>query len=175
MKRREFVAGLGSVMAWPVMAGAQQSDGVRRVGVLMGFSETDAQAQTYMAAFREGLRKLGWTEDRNIKIETRWATHADADTRRDFAKELVALRPDVILSNTTPTTAALLEQTRTIPIVFAMIADPVGSGFVASFPRPGGNATGFVVTEGSLGGANGCNCSKRLRRVLSAWQCCTTR
>ena len=152
MKRREFVAGLGSVMAWPVMAGAQQSDGVRRVGVLMGFSETDAQAQTYMAAFREGLRKLGWTEDRNIKIETRWATHVDADTRRDFAKELVALRPDVILSNTTPTTAALLEQTRTIPIVFAMIADPVGSGFVASFPRPGGNATGFVVTEGSLGG-----------------------
>ena len=75
MKRREFVAGLGSVMAWPVMAGAQQSDGVRRVGVLMGFSETDAQAQTYMAAFREGLRKLGWTEERNIKIETRWGPH----------------------------------------------------------------------------------------------------
>jgi putative ABC transport system substrate-binding protein len=152
MKRREFVGGLGSMMAWPVVAGAQHPDGIRRVGVLMGFPATDAQAQTYMAAFLEGLNKLGWTEGQNIKVETRWATHADADARRVFAQELIALRPDVILSNTTPTTAALLEQTRTIPIVFAMIADPVGSGFVASFPRPGGNATGFVVTEGSLGG-----------------------
>ena len=152
MRRREFIAGVGSVAAWPVVARGQQPERMRRVGVLMGFPETDTQAQTYMAAFREGLHKLGWMEGRNIKIETRWTTHAEADARRDFAKELVALQPDVILSNTTPTTAALLEQTRTIPIVFAMIADPVGSGFVASFPRPAGNATGFVVTEGSLGG-----------------------
>jgi len=93
MNRRAFIAGLGSAAAWPVMAGAQQPDGIRRVGVLMGFPENDAQAQTYMAAFRDGLHKLGWTEGRNIKLEIRWATHADADARRDFAKELVALRP----------------------------------------------------------------------------------
>jgi putative tryptophan/tyrosine transport system substrate-binding protein len=93
-----------------------------------------------------------FAEGRNTRIDTRWATHADANSMHRFAKELVALDPDLILSNTTPTTTALLQQTRTIPIVFAMIADPVGSGFVASFPHPGGNATGFVVTEGSLSG-----------------------
>jgi putative ABC transport system substrate-binding protein len=91
-------------------------------------------------------------EGRNIRIDTRWTTPADTDSVQRFAKELIALQPDLILSNTTPTTAALLQQTRTIPIVFAMVVDPVGSGFVASFPRPGGNVTGFVVTEGSLGG-----------------------
>jgi len=118
----------------------------------MGFPESDAQAQGYIAAFRDGLQKLGWADGRNVRIDTRWATHADPDAMRQFAKELVALQPDLILSNTTPTTAALLRETHTVPIVFAMIADPVGSGFVASFPRPGGNVTGFVVTEGSLGG-----------------------
>jgi putative ABC transport system substrate-binding protein len=125
---------------------------MRRIGVLMGFPESDAQARTYIAAFRDGLQKLGWAEGRNIKIDIRWAAHSDTDAMGQFAKELVALQPDLILSNTTPTTAVLLQQTRTVPIVFAMIADPVRSGFVASFPRPGGNVTGFVVTEGSLGG-----------------------
>jgi putative tryptophan/tyrosine transport system substrate-binding protein len=152
VKRREFIVGVGIAAAWPVVASAQQSVGSRRIAVLMGFSESDAQAQTYIAAFRDGLQKLGWADGRNIRIDTRWATHADPDGMRQFAKELVALQPDLILSNTTPTTAALLQETRTVPIVFAMIADPVGSGFVASFPRPGGNVTGFVVTEGSLGG-----------------------
>ena len=118
----------------------------------MGFPESDSQAQAYIAAFREGLQKLGWTEGRNIRIDTRWPIPGDAGSIQRFAGELVALQPDVILSNTTPATAALLQRTRTIPIVFAMVADPVGSGFVASFPRPGGNVTGFAVAEGSLGG-----------------------
>src|SRR5262245_37242451 len=118
----------------------------------MGVPESDSQAQGYIAAFRDGLHKLGWMDGRDVRIDTRWATPADMDLLQRFAKELVALQPDLILSNTTPTTAVLLQQTRTIPIVFAMVVDPVGSGFVASFPRPGGNVTGFAVTEGSLGG-----------------------
>jgi len=118
----------------------------------MGFPESDSQAQGYIAAFRDGLQKLGWTDSRNVWIDTRWVTPADADLMQRFAKELVALRPDLILSNTTPTTAVLLRQTRTIPIVFATVADPIGSGFVASFPRPGGNVTGFAVSDDALGG-----------------------
>ena len=153
MRRREFIAGLGgAAAAWPMVARGQQPVSTRRIAVLMGFPESDAQAQAYITAFRDELQKLGWADGRNVRIDTRWATHADPDAMQQFAKELVALQPDLILSNTTPTTAALLRETRTVPIVFAMIADPVGSGFVASFPRPGGNVTGFVVTEGSLGG-----------------------
>jgi putative ABC transport system substrate-binding protein len=152
MKRRDFITLLGGAMAWPLAVHAQQGEKMRRIGVLMGFPESDLEAQAYIAAFRDELRKLGWTEGLNVRIDTRWATPADVDSMQRFAKELVALQPDLILSNTTPTTAALLQQTRTIPIVFAMVVDPVGSGFVASFPRPGGNVTGFVVTEGSLGG-----------------------
>jgi putative tryptophan/tyrosine transport system substrate-binding protein len=152
LKRRNFITLLGGAAAWPLVARAQQPDRVRRLGVLMGFPESDSQAQAYIAAFVDRLQKLGWTEGRNIRIDTRWATHADLNSMQRFAKELVALQPDLILSNTTPTTTALLQQTRSIPIVFAMVADPVRSGFVASFSRPGGNATGFVVMEGSLGG-----------------------
>jgi putative tryptophan/tyrosine transport system substrate-binding protein len=153
VRRREFITLLGgSVIVWPLAALAQQPERMRRVGVLMGFAESDSEAQAYIAAFRDGLQKLGWTEGRNTRIDIRWATPADADSMQRFAKELVALRPDLILSNTTPTTAALLEHTRSIPIVFTMVADPIGSGFVASVPRPGGNVTGFVVIEGSLGG-----------------------
>jgi ABC-type uncharacterized transport system substrate-binding protein len=153
IRRREFIGTLGgAAAAWPLVARAQQPDGVRRIGVLMGFSESDPEAQAYIAALQDGLQKLGWTEGRNTRIDTRWATPADADSMQRFAKELVALQPDLIFSNTTPTTAALLQHTRSIPIVFTMVADPIGSGFVASFPRPGGNVTGFVVTEGSLGG-----------------------
>jgi putative ABC transport system substrate-binding protein len=153
MRRRDFIAGVAGLgAAWPLAARAQQPDRVQRISVLMGFPESDAQAQGYIAAFRNGLYKLGWTEGRNVRIDTRWATPAEADLMRQFAKELVALQPDLILSNTTPTTTALLQQTRTIPIIFATVADPVGSGFVASFARPGGNVTGFAVSDDALGG-----------------------
>jgi putative tryptophan/tyrosine transport system substrate-binding protein len=152
MKRRAFIMLLGGAAAWPLAARAQESGGVRRIGVLMGYPENDLEGPAFFGAFRERLEKLGWVEDRNIRFDTRWATPEDAEARRRFAKELVALQPDLILSSVTPTTAALLEQTRTIPIVFATVADPVGSGFVASFARPGGNVTGFQAMVGSLAG-----------------------
>src|SRR5438874_162628 len=152
MRRREFITLGGAAVAWPLDARAQQPERVRRIGVLMGFPESDSEAQAYIAAFRDGLPKLGWTEGRNTRIDTRWATPADASSMQRFAKELVALQPDLILSSTTPTTAALLQQTHTIPIVFALVADPIGSGFVASFPQPGGNVTGFVTMEPTTAG-----------------------
>jgi putative tryptophan/tyrosine transport system substrate-binding protein len=149
MKRRDFITLLGgAVGAWPLAARAQQG-AIRRIGVLMGFAESDHGAQSGVAGFREGLRKLGWMEGRNIEIDMRWAT---AESMQLFAKELVALQPDFILTSSTPATAAMLQQTRTIPIIFVMVSDPVGSGFVASLPRPGGNVTGFTAIEGSLGG-----------------------
>jgi putative tryptophan/tyrosine transport system substrate-binding protein len=152
MKRREFITLLGGAAAtWPLAARAQQGERMRRIGVLMGYAESDPEAQAWVAAFREGLQKLGWAEGRNIRIDIRWAA-ADEEAMQRFAQELVALQPDLILSQITPTTAALLQQTRTIPIVFAIVADPIGSGFVASFARPGGNVTGFAALEGSLAG-----------------------
>src|SRR5262245_19909965 len=152
MKRREFITLIGgAAAAWPLAAGAQQGDRVRRIGVLMAFAESDREAQSWVAAFREELSKLGWTGGRNIEIDTRWAT-ADVESMQRFAKELVALQPDLILTSSTPATAAMLQQTRAIPIIFVWVADPVGSGFVASLPRPGGNVTGFTPIEGSLGG-----------------------
>ena len=153
MRRREFIALVGSVTAaWPLAAFAQQSAQMRRVGVLMGYPDTDAEAQSYFATFRDSLRRLGWIEGRNISIEIRWARPGDMTSMERFAKELIAVQPDLILSNTTPTTVALLQQMRSIPLVFAMVADPIGSGFVTSFAQPGGNATGFVTTEATLGG-----------------------
>ena len=155
MKRREFitlVGGAASPVLWPLGARAQQPERMRLIGVLMGYAENDSEGQAQIAAFRDGLQKLGWMEGRNTRIDTRWATPADAAAMQRFAKELVALQPDVILASTTPTTSALLQQTRTIPIVFATVGDPIGSGFVASFPRPGGNVTGFITIEGSMGG-----------------------
>jgi putative ABC transport system substrate-binding protein len=153
MRRREFITLIGgTAFAWPHAVFAQQSDKPRLIGVLMGFPESDSQAQRYIAAFRDGLHKLGWTEGRNVRIDTRWATPVEADLMRQFSKELVALQPDLILSHTTPTTTALLQQTRAIPIVFATVTDPVGSGFVASFPRPGGNVTGFIFTDPTMAG-----------------------
>jgi putative ABC transport system substrate-binding protein len=153
MRRREFITLLGGAAAtWPVAARAQQREQMRRVGVLMGYAESDTDAQAKLAAFRENLQKLGWTEDRNIRIDTRWPIPADMESMQRFAKELVALLPDLILSHITPTTAALLQQTRTIPIVFATVSDPIGSGFVASFPRPGGNVTGFTSIEPTMAG-----------------------
>ncbi len=149
MKRRDFITLIGgAALAAPHRARAQER--VRRVGVLMGTAD-DAEGQARFVAFQEGLRNLGWTEGRNIRFDIRWAT-GDMEAVRGFAKELVALQPDLLLSASTPTTASLLQQTRTIPIVFAIVSDPVGSGFVASFPRPGGNITGFTNIETSTAG-----------------------
>ena len=125
---------------------------MRRIGALMGYPESDPEAQARVAAFRDGLQKLGWTEGRNIRMDIRWATPDDPESRPRFAKELVALQPDLLLSHGTPNTATLLQQTRTIPIVFAALSDPVGSGFVASFSRPGGTVTGFANMEPTMAG-----------------------
>jgi putative ABC transport system substrate-binding protein len=152
MRRREFITLIGGAAAWPLAARAQQPDRMRRIGVLMGNAESDSDARAWYAAFREGLQKLGWTEGRNTKIDTRWATPDDPESMLRLAKELVALQPDLLVSSTTPTTSALLQQTRTIPIVFAIVADPIGSGFVANFARPGGNVTGFTFTEPTMAG-----------------------
>ena len=152
MRRREFITLLGGATAtWPLAVRAQQDGAMRRIGVLMAFGEGDPVGEARVAAFREGLQELGWVEGRNIRIDTRWATADLASTER-LAMELVALQPDLILSNSTPTTAALLKQTRTIPIVFAVVSDPVGSGFVTSFPRPGGNVTGLTNIEPTMPG-----------------------
>jgi putative tryptophan/tyrosine transport system substrate-binding protein len=151
MKRREFIAGLGSTAAWPLAARAQQPDRVRRVGVLMGLDETDPEGKAQLSRFMQGLAELGWTDGGNIQTDVRWGGD-DVDRMRILAKELVAMRPDAILAEGTPVTAALQRETRTIPIVFVVVADPIGTGFVASINRPGGNITGFVNTEMSMGG-----------------------
>jgi putative ABC transport system substrate-binding protein len=149
--RREFIATLGSAVAWPLAASAQPSERMRRIGVLMAYAESDSEAQAWIIAFREGLKKLGWTEGRNISLDVRWATGERVAIER-FAKELVAKEPELILASTTPATATLLQQTRSIPIVFALVSDPVGSGFVVSFARPGGNVTGFTTMEPTMAG-----------------------
>jgi putative tryptophan/tyrosine transport system substrate-binding protein len=150
MNRREVIAGLGAA-AWPLTARAQQAERVRRVGVLMGFDETDPEAKDWLSAFMQGLVELGWSGGRNLRVDVRWAA-GNIDRMRMFAKELVDLQPDVILVNSTPATAAVQRETRTIPIVFAVVGDPIGAGFVASLPRPGGNLTGFMFEETSLAG-----------------------
>jgi putative ABC transport system substrate-binding protein len=154
MQRREFITLIGGAAAstWSLAAHAQQSDRVRRIGVLMAHTESDREFQAYLAAFREGLKKLGWTEGRNIQIDTRWGALEDAEVRQRSAKELVALRPDIILTQNTPPTASMLKQTHTIPVIFVIVADPVGSGFVGSLARPGGNATGFTIMEPTTAG-----------------------
>ena len=152
IERRKFLATLGgAAVAWPLAVRAQQPERVGRIGVLMAYAQNDREYQSYLAAFREELQKLGWTEGRNVQIDYRWAA-LDPELMRRFARELIALQPDVILSSSSPTTASLLQETRSIPIIFANIADPVGSGLVASLSRPGGNATGFMLFEGSLAG-----------------------
>jgi putative ABC transport system substrate-binding protein len=150
MRRREFIAGLG-VAAWPLVGRAQQIDRVRRVGALMQNDETDPEAKSWLSRFTQGLAELGWTDGRNVRTDVRWAS-GNVDRMRMFARELVGLQPDVILVMSTPATAALQRETRTIPIIFAAISDPVGSGFVAGLPRPGGNITGFISYEASLAG-----------------------
>ena len=150
MKRRTFIAGLGIAAAWPVVGRAQPSDRVRRVGVLMGFAANDPEAKLWIARFTQGLSDLGWIGGRNLQMETRWAAESSNDQMQIFAKELVNLQPDVILSSSTPATDALHRETRTIPVVFVIVSDPIGSGLVASLPRPGGNLTGFMFQEPTM-------------------------
>jgi putative ABC transport system substrate-binding protein len=147
VKRRKFITLLGGAAAWPLAARAQQPDRMRQIGVLMGYAARDEEGQAFVAAFRKELETLGWAEGSNVRIDLRWAMPGDPESIWRLAKELVALQPDLILSHNTPTTASLLQQTRTIPIVFVIVADPVGSGLVASFSRPGGNVTGFTTME----------------------------
>jgi putative tryptophan/tyrosine transport system substrate-binding protein len=156
MQRREFITLLGgaaaaSSVSWPLVAHAQQGGAMRRIGILMTYAETDPLAQAYLAAFRDGLQKLGWVDGRNVRIDIRWSM-VDVEWIQRFAGELIAPTPDLILTPNTPSTAAVLKQTRTIPLLFVNVADPVGSGFVASLPRPGGNVTGFIGMEGALAG-----------------------
>ena len=152
MRRRDFIKLLGGAAAvWPIAARAQQTNRARRVGVLMAFNEADARARSWISLFDDELAKLGWSGNRKPQTDVRWAGD-NVDRMRTFAKELVALQPDVILSFGTPVTAALQRETHTIPIVFAIVSDPVGEGFVASLSHPGGNITGFHNSESSIGG-----------------------
>ncbi|OKO75211.1 ABC transporter substrate-binding protein [Bradyrhizobium sp. NAS96.2] len=153
MRRREFLGVFGSTaIAWPLAARAQHAERIRRIGMLMVHREADPEFKNYLDAFRQGLQKLGWVEGGNIRIDTRWGALDDAEVREQSAKELLALQPDLILTQNTPPTASMLQQTHTIPIIFVIVADPVGSGFVASLPRPGGNVTGFTVMEATTAG-----------------------
>jgi putative tryptophan/tyrosine transport system substrate-binding protein len=150
MKRREFIGGI-SAAAWPLVARAQQRERMRRVGMLMGYSEAVPTARALRDGFILGLARLGWREGENVQIEQRW-TDANIDLTRRFAKELVAFQPDVLFSITTPATVALARETREIPIVFAVVSDPIGAGLVTSLSRPGGNITGFTHFEAATAG-----------------------
>jgi putative ABC transport system substrate-binding protein len=147
VNRRLFITVFGgAAVAWSLVARAQQSERMRRIGVLMSVEENDPEGKTQLSQFTQGLAESGWTDGRNLRMEIRWGG-GDVNRTRTFAKELVALKPDVILAQGTPGTAALQRETRTIPIVFVIVADPVGPGFVASLSRPGGNITGFINSE----------------------------
>jgi putative ABC transport system substrate-binding protein len=152
VKRREFITLLGgAAIVWPLAARSQPSGRMWRVGLLMGYPEGDRQAHANVVAFREGLKSLGWIEGRNIRLEFRWAG-GDLDKARAFAKELVDMKVDVIVPSTNQVTEIVQHETRVIPIVFVFVGDPVGSGFIASLSRPGGNITGFANFENSIGG-----------------------
>jgi putative ABC transport system substrate-binding protein len=150
MKRRTFIAGLGSAATWPVVARAQP-ERMRRVGVLMSLDENDPAAKPRVPAFTQALADLGWVDGRNVRMDVRWAV-GDTNRTRALAQELVGLQPDVILTHTTPATVAVQRETRTIPIVFAGLGDPVASGIVSRLDRPSANITGFTSNEASLGG-----------------------
>jgi putative tryptophan/tyrosine transport system substrate-binding protein len=151
MKRREFITLVGGIAAtWPLAAEAQQSNRVKHVGVLFGRARNDPEGQAHAQVFEQEMQKLGWAQDHNVRFDYRWAA-GDAERISTFAKEIVDARPDVIVGHTTAAVAALLRETRTIPIVFVAVTDPIGSGFVASLSRPGGNVTGFIDLEPSLG------------------------
>src|SRR6476659_4081010 len=151
MQRREFITFLGGAVASPFAAHAQQVARTRRIGVLSGLAASDPQGAATVAAFREGLQQLGWADGRNARIDYRWGS-GNADDMRKYAAELVALAPDVLMATGGASVGPLLQATKSIPIVFANVPDPVGSGFVESLSRPGGNATGFVQFEYNLSG-----------------------
>ena len=151
MRRREFFTLLSSAAAWPLAARAQQAEQMRRIGILTSLAVTDPEAQTWDDAFRKRLEALGWVDGRNVHFDRRWGT-VSIEHLQQSAKEFVRLNPDMLLAITTPATAALQAETRTIPIVFAAVSDPVGSGFIASLAKPGGNITGFIDIEASLSG-----------------------
>jgi putative ABC transport system substrate-binding protein len=148
MRRREFIAGLSGAVAWPVVGRTQPL--VRHVGVLMGWSDSDPQYRTRIGALVEGLTVLGWAENQ-LRLDIRWS-NGDVDRAQTLAKELVSQQPDVLVAATTPSAAALQRETKTIPIVFAVVSDPVGAGFVENLPRPGSNMTGFINIEAAMGG-----------------------
>jgi putative ABC transport system substrate-binding protein len=150
MRRRDFVKGVaGAAVAWPLTAQSEQQS--RRIAVLLGYPEGDPQAQANVAALKDGLKQLGWTEGQNVQLDLRWAG-GDAKITRTFARELIAMAPDVIVPSTNQATAIVQQETSTIPVVFAFVGDPVGSGFVDNLSRPGGNITGFANFENSIGG-----------------------
>jgi putative tryptophan/tyrosine transport system substrate-binding protein len=153
MNRRDFITLLGgAAVVWPLEAGAQQAEQMRRIGVLVSGAADNPDVQVWLAAFLQRLLELGWSEDRNLRIEYRLGALGDAERTRKYAAELVALAPDVIFASGTAQVVPLLQATRTVPIIFAIVADPVGAGFVDSLARPGGNATGFVQYEYGLSG-----------------------
>lgn len=171
MRRREFIKAIaGSATAWPLAsAHAEQVEHTRRIGAIMGFRETDTEGSLWLSSFTRALLELGWTEGRNVIIDVRWSA-SNVEREQLLAKELVALQPDVILAHGTPITAALKRETRTIPIVFGAVADPVGEGFVESLNCPGGNITGFLFSEASIG-ASGSNCSRKSPLISNRWPC----
>ena len=151
MKRRDFITLIGSTAAWPFAASAQQPERMRVIGILLGIAKDDPDYQPWISAFRQALQELGWIEGRNVRMDIRWAT-ADPGEIRKQAAELAASAPDVILAPGTTTVGPLMQATRTVPIVFPIIADPVAGGFVDSLARPGHNATGFMLFEYSISG-----------------------
>jgi putative ABC transport system substrate-binding protein len=151
LRRRDFIAGLGGAAVWPLAAHAQQGDRVRRIGVLMPYDENESLVKPRLSAFTQVLAGLGWTDGRNVRMDLRWPG-TDINRIRALAQELVGLQPDIILASGTPATVALQGETRTIPIVFATVADPVASGIVERLDRPSGNVTGFANYEATLGG-----------------------
>src|SRR6516225_5725212 len=151
MRRREFISLLGGAVAWPLVVRAQQPERMRRIGVLMARSANDPEGQAFVAAFLQGLQELGWSVGRNVTVDIRWFTGNSADFRK-YAAELIALAPDVMLAHSSPAVAALGQITRTVPIVFTNVTDPVGAGYVDSLARPGSNITGFTVFDYSMSG-----------------------
>jgi putative ABC transport system substrate-binding protein len=166
MRRREFITLVASAaLTWPLAARAQQSAGIRRIGVLMARKADDAQGQKQFAALRQGLAEFGWADGNTLHIETRWSV-ADAAEALKFAQELVASKPEVLVANGTPSLVAMRQATSTIPVVFVSVADPLGQGFVPSLARPGGNITGFSAEEASMGG----KWLELLKELAPAWR-----
>jgi putative ABC transport system substrate-binding protein len=152
MRRREFIAFVGGAAAIPLSAHAQQPERTRRIGVFMATAENDPETKPRLSGFRQELEKLGWSEGHNVEFDTRFAAAPNVDQARAFAKELIALQPEVILAQSTPITAAFQQETRAVPIVFVFVNDPIGSGFIANLARPGGNITGLTLFEASAAG-----------------------